>query len=175
LCPIYDQRNSAPTQQRPQTRHAGRVDSSLFEEVGDALRGMLPPDFGELRLRVRRYGIKVWFGPAEAPREHYEAQVIGADAVKEAKVLALEIGFHAEHSQVGDNKKVIAHLLEREDRWRPVVGDAAVVGPFLGRAKSWRRVSETWPDPDLGDPELAIELAAHLADYITALEPARSS
>ncbi len=53
------------------------------------------------------------------------------------------------------------------------MGDAAVVGPFLGRAKSWRRVSETWADPDLGDPELAIELAASLADYITALEPAR--
>jgi hypothetical protein len=55
------------------------------------------------------------------------------------------------------------------------VGKAAVVGPFLGRAKSWRRVSETWADPDLGDPELAIELAASLADYITALEPARAS
>jgi hypothetical protein len=36
-------------------------------------------------------------------------------------------------------------------------------------------VSETWADPDLGDPELAIELAASLADYITALEPARAS
>ena len=50
----------------------------------------------------------------------------------------------------------------------------AVVGPFLGRAKSWQRVSETWPDPDLGDPELAIEVAAQLADYISALEPARA-
>jgi hypothetical protein len=153
----------------------GRMESQLFEEVGDALRGMLPPDLGELRLRVRRYGIKVWFGPAEPPREHYEAQVISPDAVKEAKVLALEIGFHAEHSAVSDNKKVIAALLEREDDWRPVVGQAAVVGPFLGRAKSWRRVSETWPDPDLADPELAIELAAQLADYISGLEPARTS
>ncbi|MGZ4689674.1 MAG: hypothetical protein ACXWAY_08600 [Acidimicrobiia bacterium] len=151
------------------------MESQLFEEVGDALRGMLPPDFGELRLRVRRYGIKVWFDTSDPPREHYEAQVIGADAVKEAKILALEIGFHAEHSQVADNKKVIAHLLEREPQWRPVVGKAAVVGSFLGRAKTWRRVSETWADPDLGDPELAIELAAQLADYITGLEPARAS
>lgn len=157
------------------TRHAGRVESQLFEEVGDALRGMLPPDLGELRLRVRRYGIKVWFGPTDPPREHYEAQVISPDAVKDAKVVALEIGFHAEHSAANDNTKVIAALLEREGEWRPVVGDAAVVGPFLGRATSWRRVSETWPDPDLGDPELAIELAAQLADYITALEPARVS
>ncbi len=150
------------------------MESQLFEEVGDALRGMLPPDLGELRLRVRRYGIKVWFGPAEPPREHYEAQVVGADAVEEATVLALEIGFHAEHAQVGDNTKAIDRLAAREADWRPRVGEAAVIGPFLGRAKTWRRVSETWADPDLGDPELAIELAALLADYITALEPARS-
>ncbi len=151
------------------------MESQLFEEVGDALRGMLPPGLGELRLRVRRYGIKIWFGAVDPPREHYEAQVISADAVTDAKVLALEIGFHAEHSTVKDNKVVIERLLEREREWRPVVGDAAVVGPFLGRAKTWRRVSETWPDPDLGDPELAIELAAALADYITALEAARAS
>jgi hypothetical protein len=151
------------------------VESQLFEEVGDALRGMLPPKLGELRMRVRRYGIKVWFGPSDPPREHYEAQVIGTHGVKGAKTLALEIGFHAEHSQVADNKKVIAHLEADEPRWRPLVGTAAVVGPFLGRAKSWRRVSETWPDPDLSDPELAIEVAAQLADYITALEPARSA
>jgi hypothetical protein len=155
------------------TRHAVAVESQLFEEVGDALRGMLPSDLGELRMRVRRYGIKIWFGPAEPPREHYEAQVIGAQGVKGAKTLALEIGFHAEHSHVADNKKVIAALEADEPRWRPLVGDAAVIGPFLGRAKSWRRVSETWPDPDLRDPELAIEVAAQLADYIAALEPAR--
>jgi len=151
------------------------VESQLFEEVGDALRGMVPRDLGELRLRVRRYGIKVWFGPPEPPREHYEAQVIGAEAVTGAKVLGLEIGFHAEHPKVAENTQVIEQLLEQEEEWRPVVGDAAVVGPFLGRAKTWRRVSETWPDPDLGDPELAIELAARLADYLTGLEPARSS
>src|SRR4051812_26303677 len=39
-------------------RHALAVDSQLFEEVGDALRGMLPSGLGELRMRVRRYGIK---------------------------------------------------------------------------------------------------------------------
>ncbi len=151
------------------------MESQLFEEVGDALRGMLPPELGELRLRVRRYGIKVWFGPLDPPREHYEAQVIGADAVKEAKVLALEIGFHTEHPQVRENAELLARLTGREAQWRPQVGTAAVAGPFLGRAKTWRRVSETWADPDLGDPELAIELAARLADYITALEPARAT
>jgi hypothetical protein len=156
-------------------RHALPVESQLFEEVGDALRGMLPPDLGELRMRVRRYGVKVWVGPSEPPREHYEAQVIGAEGVKGAKTLALEIGFHAEHSKVAHNNEVIALLEAEQPRWRPLVGEAAVVGPFLGRAKSWRRVSETWPDPDLSDPELAIEVAARLADYITALEPARAA
>ena len=46
-------------------------------------------------------------------------------------------------------------------------------GPFLGRPDVWRRVSETWPDPDLGGEDLGIEVAVRLADYITALEPVR--
>jgi hypothetical protein len=150
------------------------MESQLFDEVADALRGMLPPELGDLRMRVRRYGIKVWFGQSEPPREHYEAQVIGPNDVKEASVLALEIGFHAENSAAAENKKVVGHLVEHEKQWRPVLKQA-VAGPFLGRAKSWQRVSETWPDPDLGDPELAIEVAAQLADYISALEPARAS
>jgi len=150
------------------------VDSSLFEEVADALRGMLPAELGDVRLRVRRYGLKAWFGPAEPPREHYEAQVVGADDVREASVLALEIGFHAEHSKAADNTRVLDRIVDHEDEWRPVITEA-VAGAFIGRAKNWRRVSETWPDPDLGDPELAIEVAAQLADYITVLEPVRAS
>ncbi len=150
------------------------MESQLFEEVADALTGMLPPELGDLRMRVRRYGIKVWFGPSDPPREHYEAQVISPKEVKEASVLALEIGFHAENSTAADNQRAVGQLVEHEPQWRPVLKDA-VAGPFLGRAKSWQRVSETWPDPDLGDPELAIEVAAQLADYISALEPARAS
>jgi hypothetical protein len=150
------------------------MESSLFEEVADALSGMLPAELGDPRLRVRRYGIKVWFGPAEPPREHYEAQVIGPKEVEDAEVLALEIGFHAEHPKAGTNEEVVARLVERERHWRPRLRDA-VAGPFLGRARNWQRVSETWPDPDLDDPELAIEIAAQLADYITALEPVRAA
>ncbi len=133
----------------------------------------MPPELGPLRLRARRYGIKVWFGPEAPPREHYEAQVIGADGVNGAQNLAIEVGFHAEHPKPADNNRVISHLLEGEGGWRPIIGDEAVVGAFLGRGDTWRRVSETWPDPDLGDPELALELAARLVDYTTALEPAR--
>jgi hypothetical protein len=35
-------------------------------------------------------------------------------------------------------------------------------------------VSETWPDPDLSDPELCFEVADRLASYITVLEPVRN-
>jgi hypothetical protein len=147
------------------------VDSSLFEQVADALRGMLPPELGPLRLRVRRYGLKAWFGPADPPREHYEAQVISPDAVRGAKVLALEVGFHTEHPRQADNDAVIAKLQSGEKKWRRVVGTEAEVGPFLGKADVWRRVSETWADPDLNDEDLPLELATRLTDYVTALEP----
>jgi hypothetical protein len=146
----------------------------LFDEVGEVLRGALPRDLGPLRLRARRYGIKAWFGDADTPaREHYEAQVIGADHVDGASVLALEVGFHAEHAKPALNDAVLARLLDDEARWRPALGPEAQSGPFLGRPDVWRRVSETWPDPDLSGDDLPVEVAVRLADYITALEPAR--
>lgn len=151
------------------------LELSLFDEVADALRGSVSAATGDgpLRCRARRYGLKVWFGPETPPREHYEAQVIGPHGVEGATVLALEIGFHAEHSKVADNEAVIERLLRSEAKWRRVLGDEAVVGEFLGGAASWRRISETWPDPDLGAPDLAIELADRLGEYLTALEPLR--
>jgi hypothetical protein len=147
------------------------VELSLFDEVAEALRGMVAADLGALQCRPRSYGIKVWFGPSKPPREHYEAQVISPHAVEGATVLGLEIGFHAEHPKVGDNDRVLGLLLKAEKRWRKVLGTDAVAGPFLGRADLWRRVSETWADPDLGEPDLGMEVASRLADYIDALEP----
>jgi hypothetical protein len=149
------------------------VESSLFDEVGDAIRGMTPPDLGELHHRAHRYGIKVWFESATPTREHYEAQLIGAKEVKGAKVLAIEIGFHAEYPKVAENEAVVDHLLANEKRWRKDVGREAEVGGFLGRSEVWRRVSETWPDPDLSDEALPFEVAARLTDYMSALEPVR--
>ena len=149
------------------------LDLSLFDEVAAALRGSLPPRLGQLRCQPRRYGLKVWFGPDAPPREHYEAQVIGPNGVDGATVLALEVGFHAEHSKEADNAAVLDRLLRSEKKWRRALGPEAVAGPFLGRAEHWRRISETWPDPDLSDPDLAIELADRLGDYATALEPLR--
>jgi hypothetical protein len=62
-----------------------------------------------------------------------------------------------------------------QDRWREALGGDAVVGAFLGRFPDWRRVSEAWPDPDLDDPELPVQVALRLTDYIDALEPLRRS
>jgi hypothetical protein len=151
--------------------HPECVDPSAFEELGEALRGLAPTEFGEYRHRAHRYGVKVWFGPLTAPREHYEAQVLGRDADARATVLAIEVGFHSEYPKAAENDAVIAHLVANEKRWRRAIGKEAVVGPFLGNADRWRRVSETWPDPNLGDGELVVELATRLTDYITALEP----
>lgn len=150
------------------------MDLQLFDEVGEVLRGLLPADLGELRTKHHRYGIKVWFGPAKPTREHYEAQVIGAQHVVDATVLAIEVGYHAEHRDPADNERAIARLRAGEERWRKVLGTEAVAGEFIDDRYGWQRVSETWPDPDLGDPDLPFELATRLTDYITALEPLRA-
>lgn len=147
------------------------MDLHLFDAVAVNLRALTAPDLGVPQVKAHRYGIKVWFGSSTPTREHYEAQVLNARHVPEAKVLALEIGFHAEHPKKAENVAVLAHLVEQEKNWRSVIGKEAVAGPFIGRPDDWRRVSETWPDPDLGEEDLAFELAARLTDYIGALEP----
>jgi hypothetical protein len=151
------------------------VELGLFDEIGDAVRGLMPPDLGVVRFKAHRYGVKLWFDTDAPPREHYEAQVIGARDVPDANVLALEVGFHSEHSKAEENQAVVDRLMKRERAWRKILGDDAVVGPFLGRAQNWRRVSETWPDPDLGDDDLCMEVALRVTDYMNALEPALRS
>jgi hypothetical protein len=144
----------------------------LFEEVAEVVRGLVPRELGTVRQRSHKYGVKVWFDTEKPTREHYEAQIVGKRYVPEANVLAIELGFHAEHPKVADNEATIAVLLERERTWRKTLGKEAVVGEFLGR-DSWRRISETWADPDLNDPELVLELGTRLTDYITVIEPLR--
>ena len=146
----------------------------LFEEVADAVMSLVPSDLGELRCRSHRYGIKVWFGAATpAAKEHYEAQVMGPSAMDEARVLALEIGFHAEHPDEARNQALLDQLLRGERRWRRQLGSEAQAGSFLGRREDWRRLSELWADPDLSDPTIGIEIATRLTDYVVALEPLR--
>jgi hypothetical protein len=149
------------------------VELSVFEAVGALLPGMIPDGLGDVRQYAHRYGIKVWFDTEKPTREHYEAQVVGAKEVAGAKVLAIEVGFHAENTKEADNETALAKLMSAEKKWRKVVGPEAVGGVFLGRAEHWRRISETWPDPDLDDPDLPFEIAARLTDYISALEPLR--
>ncbi|XVQ13984.1 hypothetical protein ACQP1W_16025 [Spirillospora sp. CA-255316] len=152
------------------------LDTGLFEQVGEVVRGAAPRDPGEPRLLVRRNGVKVWYGsPDTAAREHYEAQIIDAEiAGAGARAFAVEIGFHAEHPKEADNDAALARLRDREGRWRPELGEEAVAGAFLGRG-SWRRVSETWPDPDLDDPDLAFDIGVRLVEYIRVLEPQRTA
>jgi len=149
------------------------VELELFDQVADALRAMVPGELGDLRTQPRRWGIKAWFEVDDCPREHYEAQVIAAKHVDDADVLAVEIGFHAEHPKAADNAAAVAPLLAAAETWRSELGPEAVAGDFLGRS-GWQRVSETWPDPDLSDPEICFEVADRLATYITVIEPLRS-
>ena len=81
------------------------MELQLFDEVGEVLRGLVPADLGELHARHHRYGIKVWFDADKPTREHYEAQVIGAKHVPDATVLAIEVGFHAEHRDPAENER----------------------------------------------------------------------
>jgi hypothetical protein len=149
------------------------MEPTMFEDVADVLRAALPRDLGEVHCQARRYGVKVWLGgPVDPPKEHYEAQVLGRRHVPEAKVLAVEIGWHAEHPKPALNEAALAGLLGAEKKWRAKLGAEAVAGPFLGR-DSWRRISEAWPDPDLSGADAIFEIADRLADYITALEPHR--
>lgn len=144
----------------------------LFEQVADGLHSLVPDEIGPWRQRNHRYGIKVWLGTASKPeRLHLEAQVVGAKLVPEASVLAIEVGFHAEHPDPEVNRAALARLVAHERRWRRVLGTEPVAGPFLGRPRDWTRLSESWPDPDLGDPDLPLELATRLCDYLVTLGP----
>ena len=150
------------------------MELALFEAVAEGCRSLVPSDLGVLRVRPRSYGLKAWIGPSEPPRAHYEAQVVSPKHVPGAEHLAVEVGFHLEHRSMEENDAVLADLVRQERAWRPVLGADAVAGPFIGRAENWRRVSEVWLDPDLGDPDLAMELALTLTDYICAIEPLRA-
>ncbi|HWW55013.1 MAG TPA: hypothetical protein VNY84_14645 [Acidimicrobiales bacterium] len=149
------------------------VEPLLFEEVGEAFRSLAPPSLGTPRIRARRYGLKVWYGSEAPEKEHYEVQVISATHASDATVLALEIGFHSEYQRLADNEAVLGWLMQHERRWHAGIGREAVAGAFLGSAGAWRRLSETWADPDLSDPGLVTELAVRLADYVSALESVR--
>ena len=140
---------------------------AFFEQLVEALVGFLPADRRAFSSRVSGRNAKIWFG-AEA-REHYEVQMLRRDGAP-----VLEIGFHAEHPDAARSEAVLERLMAAERRWRRSLGPEVETGPFLGRAGSWRRASETWDGADLSDPGAAVEAADRLAEYIAAFEPLRT-
>lgn len=144
----------------------------LFEQVADAVRSMTPDDLGQLQFRTHRRGIKVWFDTETSPREHYEAQVIARRHIDGLDGMAIEIGFHAEHPDADRNIQAVTTIEANESTWREILGQEAEIGPFFG-PENWRRVSEAWLEPDLDDPELPLEVASRLVDYLEAIEAAR--
>jgi hypothetical protein len=133
--------------------------------VQDVFEGFVIDVSGTLHTTAHPRGVKVWYG--EATREHYEAQLVRIDG----KVV-LEVGFHAEHPKVGENEAVLKCLLDGEHAWRRELGGEPEAGVFLG-VDRWRRISEIWEEPDPDDVDIAIEIAARLADYVSVLEPLR--
>lgn len=134
---------------------------AFFETVDDALHGFLPPALRDFDSHRTGMNLKVWY---EEGREHYEVQLVSGPA--------LEVGFHAEHKDASRNDDVLTRLVDGEKRWRKALGRAPETGPFLGRQKSWRRVSEVWDGEGLTD-DAAVEAAERLSAYIEAFEPLR--
>ena len=146
------------------------MDLPLFDQIGELVKALAPEELGDLRTRAHRRGVKVWFDTEKAPRDHYEAQLLGRRHVDGRDGMALEIGFHAEHADTDRNQGVIDTILRSERSWRKVLGAEAEADVFFG-AENWRRLSEAWIEPDLDEPELAFEVASRLVDYVTAIEP----
>jgi len=83
------------------------VSRAFFETVEDALHGFLPPALRTFGSHRTSMNLKVWY---EEGREHYEVQLVSGPA--------LEVGFHAEHKDVGRNEEILAHLIDGEKQWR---------------------------------------------------------
>jgi hypothetical protein len=135
----------------------------FFDNLADALAGVLPRRLGAVSMRRTGSNLKVWYG--NDSRQHYEVQLMRDGN--------LELGFHSEHPAVERNEAVITRLRACERTWRRRLGQGPEVGAFLGRqAPVWRRVSEVWADLGELDAEAVMEVADRLVTYVEALEPA---
>jgi hypothetical protein len=147
------------------THNVPPVERSFFHQVQDVFEGFVI-DVGGSAARDRPWA---WHQGLvrRCDREHYEAQLVRIDGT-----IVLEVGFHAEHPKVGENEAVLNRLLYDEHVWRRELGDEPEAGVFIG-VDRWRRISEIWDEPDPDDVDVAIEIAARLADYVSVLEPLR--
>jgi hypothetical protein len=141
------------------------MERTYFHQVQDVFESIALDVTGTLHSTAHGRGLKIWYD--DATREHYETQLIRVDG----KVV-LEIGFHAEYPKVAENEAVLGRLLGDEQVWRRELGDEPEAGGFIG-VDRWRRISEVWDEPDPYDVDVAIEIAARLADYVSVLEPLR--
>ena len=149
------------------------MDLSAFDEVAEYVRALLPSEYDDVRIRSHRRGVKIWFGPEKAAKEHYEAQLLARRHVDGKPGAAVEIGFHSEYPKREQNEDVVSALEGVEGKWRKQLGPDAQAGIFFG-ADNWTRLSEAWLDFDEEDPDFSFEVATRAVDYITAIEPLRS-
>ena len=147
------------------------LELGLFEQAGEAARLLVSDQLGVVYFSWHRRGVKIWFDSKDCPREHYEAQTVGRVHVDGVTGTAVEVGFYSEHREESDNQFIVDALVAKRKTWGDELGEEAVAGPFIGN-ETWRRLSETWIEPDLEhDDELGFELGSRLADYMLTLEP----
>ena len=146
------------------------VELSVFDEVAEYIRALLPTEYDDARIRAHRRGVKIWFGEEKAAKEHYEAQSLARRHVDGEEGHAVEVGFHSEYSKQDQNQAVLDALVKVEKKWRQQLGPEAEAGVFFGAA-NWTRVSEAWIEPDMDDPDFPFEVASRTVDYITAINP----
>ena len=149
------------------------VEMPVFDEVAEYVRALLPDEYGDVRIRSHRRGVKIWFGPEKAAKEHYEAQLLARRHVDGKPGMAVEIGFHSEYPKREQNEEVVSGLEQMESKWRKALGPDAEAGIFFG-SDNWTRLSEAWLDFDESDPDFSFEVASRTVDYVTAIEPLRS-
>ena len=148
------------------------MELGTFDVVGEAVRALVPAELGPVHQRSHRYGIKVWFGADKPPR----AALRGAGGGREARCGGQGAGHRgrvprgapAPRGQRRGRRACCSGARRRGARCsatmsRPVrsSGDRRTGGACRRRG----------PIPDLGDPELAMEVATRLVDYVVAFEP----
>jgi len=142
---------------------------SFLDEAEEGLVSFLPdvPSRSGRRITRSSNNIRVLHPPEDA--EHYELSLLEGP-----KGLRIEVGFHAEHRSAERNDAVVQVLTEAEGEWRDLLGDEPEAGPFLGRPRPWRRVSEVWDDTAGFEDGVAVEAAERLATYVEVFEPIRA-
>ena len=141
--------------------------SEFFEQVRDGLVTALDGRFADVGGYAHGFGLKLTFGDGERTKEHYEAQLVRG---RRDGAIELEIGFHSEYPKAQRNDEVLRRLVAHERKWRKILGNDPVVGPFLGNDR-WRRISETWEQYDFRDLELPFEVTDRLVQYVEVFEP----